>query len=127
MPGLEYIPMTHIVATPAALDATVWPDNAHVLRVAQDEALVFPPIPDLALDDPYAIVVEDGGYVSVWLPMDVALAFLERACEWAPPALRPAFAQGMVAGIPVKVWFETERVLFITPAPYAHDFQERLS
>lgn len=126
MPGLERILLTHIVAAPAALDATVWPGSTRVLRIAADEALVIPPQADLALDDPYAITVLDDGFVGVWLAQTEALALLERACEWEPPQERPALAQGMVAGIPAKVWFETERILFLIPAPYAHDFQERL-
>ncbi|MEZ4726271.1 MAG: hypothetical protein R3E79_03955 [Caldilineaceae bacterium] len=52
--------------------------------------------------------------------------FLERTCEWEPPHTRPAFAQGMVAGLPVKLWFEPERVLFVIAAPYAADLAERI-
>ena len=54
-----------------------------------------------------------------------ALAFLERACEWALPQQRPAFAQGAVAGVPVKLWLEGDQVLFVVPSPYVHDFEER--
>jgi hypothetical protein len=119
--------MTHIVAAPSALDAAAWPPDARVLRVAGDEMLVIPPPAELTLDDPYAIVVEESGFVGIWLPMNEATALLECACEWEPPTVRPAFAQGMVAGVPAKVWFESERVLFLVPAPYAQDFRERLS
>jgi len=45
--------------------------------------------------------------------MGAALDFLERSCEWELPRARPAFAQGMVAGLPLKLWFEPERVLLI--------------
>ena len=38
----------------------------------------------------------------------------------------PAFAQGAVADIPVKLWFEDDEVLIITPAPLAADLAERL-
>jgi hypothetical protein len=33
----------------------------------------------------------------------------------------------MVAGLPVKLWFEAERVLFVVAAPYATDLAERMA
>lgn len=126
MPELNRLPATRIVATPAALDNVPWPADSLVLRTAADEALVMPPVADLQLADPYAIVVAEGGFSGVWLAADIALAFLERTCEWELPVERPAFAQGAVAGIPTKLWLEAERVLLVIPSPYGHDFTERL-
>lgn len=122
---LKPISATRIVASPAALDKAVWPVAALVLRVASDEALITPPIEGLTLDDPYAIIVPDGGFAAGWVAAEEALAFLERACEWELPSQRPALAQGAVAGVPVKLWLEEERVLFVVPGPYVHDFGER--
>jgi hypothetical protein len=121
VPALERLTATRIVATPAALEAAAWPVDAVVLRVAPDEAIVTADVgQDLILpDDPHAIVVTETGFVFVWLAMDKALDFLERTCEWELPRARPAFAQGAVAGIPVKLWLEPDRVLFIVPAPFA--------
>jgi hypothetical protein len=116
---------THIVATPAALDAAQWPADALVLRVAADEALVLPPLAEVNLADPHAIIVPDSGYAGAWMAADEALAFLERTCEWELPNQRPAFAQGAVAGIATKLWLEQARVLFVVPAPFIEDFQER--
>ncbi|MBX3010455.1 MAG: hypothetical protein KF832_03070 [Caldilineaceae bacterium] len=124
---LERIQGTRIVATPAALDAARWPDEALVLRLAADEAFVTAAVKADAVADPHAIVVPDGGFAGVWLPATTALDFLARTCEWEVPASRPTFAQGMVAGLPVKLWLETERVLLLVPAPYATDLQERLA
>jgi hypothetical protein len=42
------------------------------------------------------------------------------------PTARPAFAQGAVANIPLKLWFEHDRVLFIVQSPFAADFEERM-
>lgn len=131
MPALERLPerinATRIVASAPALDAVAWPAGAVVLRVAPDEALVLAEVePDGVWSlDPHAIVVAETGFVGVWLAPDEALDLLERACEWEPPTARPAFAQGMVAGLPLKIWFETDRALFITPAPFAADLEER--
>lgn len=116
---------TRIVAAPAALDAAVWPVDHLVLRTAVDEVLITPPIDNAAVDDPYAIVLADGGFFAGWLATEQALAFLERECEWELPQMRPAFVQGMVAGLPIKLWLETERVLLIVPAPFAADLEER--
>jgi hypothetical protein len=120
---------TRVVATPAALDAVRWPVDAVALRVAPDEAIVLAGVgQDLILPhDPHAIVAADTGLAGVWLTMGDALDFLERSCEWELPRARPAFAQGMVAGLPLKLWFEPERVLFIVPAPFTVDLEERLA
>lgn len=126
MPEFNRIPAIRIVATPAALAAATWPSEALVLRFAPDEVLVTPPPEQVSVADPHAIVIAEGGYAALWLATEEALDFLERVCEWELPRERPAFAQGAVAGIPTKLWLETDRVLFIVPAPYAADFEERL-
>ena len=132
MPALNRIAGTRIVAAPAALDAALaaglWPKTRIALRFAPDELFVtgaVSPAAILALD-PHAIVSPEGGYAGVWLPMAIALDLLARTCEWAPPGARPAIAQGMVAGLPLKLWFEARRVLFLLPAPYAQEFEERM-
>ena len=128
MPALEQLSATRIVATPAALDAAAWPQGALVLRTAPDEALVTPVVgQDLILPhDPHAIVARETGFAAAWVAADEALEFLERSCEWELPFERPAFAQGAVAGLPLKLWLERDRVLFIVPAPFAADLEERM-
>lgn len=124
---LKRIPGTKIAATPAALDSAKWPEGTLVFRIAADEALITPPVADVQVNDPYAIVVADSSYAGAWLPMAEALALLERTCEWEIPGERPAFAQGAIAGIPAKLWLEKDRALFILPAPYVADFEERMA
>jgi len=126
VPALNRLPATRIVATPSALDAAIWPPDRLVFRLAADEVLVTPPAPEVSLNDPHALIVSDSGFAGLWLPMKEALAFLEHECEWELPHGRPAFAQGMVAGIAAKLWFEADRVLIIVPAPFAADFEERM-
>ncbi|MEZ4868887.1 MAG: glycine cleavage T C-terminal barrel domain-containing protein [Caldilineaceae bacterium] len=129
IPGTQFqrMPVTRIVATPAALEGAQWPEGALALRTAPDEVLVTAPVAADAVADPYAILVSDTGFAGMWLPMDAALAFLARECAWALPTARPAFAQGAIADLPVKCWFEQERVLFLVPAPYASDLEERMA
>ncbi|MDA1045281.1 MAG: hypothetical protein O3C57_08675 [Verrucomicrobia bacterium] len=126
MPELSRMIVTRMVSTKAALDAAPWPADALVLRTAADELMVYPAQREVSLDDPYAIIIRDGGHAGVWMPMADALRFLERECEWEIPVHRPAFAQGAVAGIPAKLYFEQDRVLFIVAAPFAQDFQNRM-
>jgi hypothetical protein len=126
----EHIDAIRIVATPAALDAAIWARGALAMRIAPDEVLVITEGEhEIARDivkDPHAIVEPDAGFAGAWVAADEALAFLERACEWELPRERPAFAQGAVADLPMKLWLEEDRVLLIVPAPYATDLEERL-
>jgi hypothetical protein len=146
VPALETLPATRIVAAPTALDSARWPDGSLPLRTAPDEVLLVHtasvsigssaphPLPTSIgssephplTTDPHAIIAPEGSFMGMWLPLAEALAFLERACAWELPTARPAFAQGAVANIPLKLWFEHDRVLFIVQSPFAADFEERM-
>jgi hypothetical protein len=127
VPELNQITVTRVVASPAALDAAQWSADALVFRTATDELFVYPAQDQVAVDDAYAIVLRDGGHAGVWLPMTDARNFLGHECEWELPAHRPAFAQGSVAGIPAKLYFEDDRVFLVVLAAYAEDFTERMN
>ena len=127
MPAPERMFFTRIVATPPALDNAAWPADALVLRVAPDEALVVATVHAAAVPDPHAIIEPETGLCGMWIDMAAAMPFLERECDWELPVERPAFAQGAVAGLPLKLWFTHERVLCVVPAPFAVDFAERWS
>lgn len=126
MHALKPLTATRIAATPAALDAAPWPSDAIVLRTAPDEVIVLAAIAPALIADAHAIVEPETALFGVWMPIDAALALLERECDWELPTHRPAFAQGAVAGLPLKLWFERDRVLFVVSAPFATDFAERL-
>jgi hypothetical protein len=123
---LERLTATRVVALKAALDAAAWPPGALVVRLAPDEALVAAEVSAAVIGDAHAIVERETGFSSVWLEDETARDFLERECDWELPTARPAFAQGMVAGLPVKMWFEHDRVLFVVASPFAADLTERL-
>ncbi len=118
---------TRIVAAPEALDAAAWPPDAVALRIAPDEVLVTGEVAAGAVADPHAIVERETGFSGAWLTAEEAADALARACAWEPPSERPAFAQGAVAEVPVKLWLEDHRSLWIVPTPYAHDLTEQLS
>ncbi|MFN8441679.1 MAG: hypothetical protein U0175_12950 [Caldilineaceae bacterium] len=124
---LQRIPGTRIVATSAALDAASWPAGALALRLAPDEIFVTDTVAPEMVSDPYAIVVADAGFAGTWLSNEQGLDFLAHHCEWRLPDQRPTFAQGMVAGLPMKLWFEQDRLLLLVPAPYSSDLEARLA
>jgi hypothetical protein len=136
VPALEPLVCTRVVATVAALDAARWPTGSIALRVAPDEALIVrdgvadraepADLSLVAIADPHAIVEWDSGWCGAWVRSDQAIELVERACTWEPPRDRPAFAQGALADLPVKIWFEQDRVLFVVAAPFAADLEARL-
>jgi len=126
VPVCERFIGTRIVATPAALDAAVWPSGALVFRFAPDEVLVSAAVDASIVNDQDAIVEPETGFAWMWLPRAVAMTILERECDWELPREIPMFVQGLVAGLPVKLWFERDRVLFIIAAPFAEELTERL-
>ena len=126
MPALERFTGTRVVALPRAIDAAAWPEGTLAFRLAPDEVMVTPAVNVTAVDDPHAIVELETGFSAVWLDHVAAIDLLERECDWELPQERPAFAQGLVAGLPVKLWFERDRVLFIVASPLAADLTERL-
>lgn len=127
---VERLSGCRIVASPpalGALGALGATGESIFMRLAADELLIIGAAPATdAINDPHAIITDETGFAGVWWPAAPALEFLGRAAEWELPKSRPAFAQGMVAGLPVKLWLESERVLFVTAAPYAADLEERM-
>lgn len=123
---MERLAATRISASPSALDAVMWPAGAIVLRTAPDEVIVTAVVGPSVVNDPHAIVEPETSLCAVWMTMPAALDYLARECNWELPAARPAFAQGSIAGLPVKLWFEHDRVLFVVPGPFAFDFAKRL-
>ena len=130
-PRLRRLEATRVSATPAALDTLVerppWGAGGLAFRTAPDELLVTA-TPDFEVaGDPHAIVERETAFSYVWLDEATAKRFLDRECEWRRPEARPALAQGEVAGIPAKLWFEVGRTLILAPAPFAAAFLRRLT
>ena len=123
----ERLEATRIVASPETLDRLSLPAGAFALRTAPDELLVEGEMPRDAVDDNHALVERETSFASAWVEREEATRFLQRACPWALPTERPAFAQGAVAEIPVKLWFEEASVRFVVPAAYAADLEEQMT
>ena len=125
MLALETIRGVRIVADPAGIDRIRVIAGTVVLRFATDDALdlVDGPLESVEID---AIMAEESGFVGCWLtPAEVASRLVPHI-EWPLPKARPVLAQGLIAGVPAKLWLATDRALLLCAAPYAHDLAERL-
>jgi hypothetical protein len=110
-----------VVANPSSIDEI----GGVVLRFAPDDALA---LSDTApeISDPDAIVERDTGWVSLRLSEKEALELISIHATWHAPVERPSFAQGMLAGLPAKVYLNGAASLIVVPAPFAHELDERL-
>ena len=122
---LERLEATRIVASPGALDEVESPDGGHLVRLAPDDLLVIPPLERVDVADPYAIIEPETGFSAAWFDRS-ELARLQAVSTWEFPRRRPDFAQGHLAGIPVKMLFEEDGILVLVPAVLTHHLEERL-
>jgi hypothetical protein len=118
-----------VTARPEAIDGAQWPPAAIVVRIAPDDAFVI----DVGLDDagqvahldPHAIIEDEGMFCGAWLNARQLQHIVERL-EWPLPSARPALAQGMAAGLSIKLWLEDERTLLIVSGSVLHEVPDRL-
>lgn len=123
MPAVEHLSGLRVVASPTSLNAAAWPAEATVLRLAPDEALVLG-TDRVDVPDPNALVELETGICGVEMDSPALARWMEREAEWPPPSV--GFAQGMAAGLPVKVWVGDESSLLITRGSLARELEERL-
>ncbi|MCU1361226.1 MAG: hypothetical protein JWN99_2515 [Ilumatobacteraceae bacterium] len=129
-----------VVARPDAIDAAVAAasrSGALFIRIASDDVFVIG-ASDLALTDPYAIVEPESAFVGWWLTADQVATGIAPHAEWTMPRPRAGMtqlAQGLVAGLPMKLWFtdptdaspDGPQVLLMVSRGLAHEAQDRLS
>jgi hypothetical protein len=128
VPELEPMHGLRVVADPAAIDrASWWGDrDITVVRFAPDEALAIG-AGRVEIDDEHAIVVDEAGFVGVWLTAGEFQEWVVPRIEWPLPADRPAVAQGSIAGVPAKLWLRvTGGALLLAPTAYADELAGRL-
>ena len=114
-----------VVSTPDALDHAFYEGDVVVLRIASDEALAIGAV-HAELTDPYAIVEPESTFVGWDLTPQEFEHVVARHVEWPLPTERPALAQGLVAGMPLKLWFDHDRVLLISSNGLVHEVIDRL-
>lgn len=115
---------SRVVAGPEILDGITAPEGQMALRIATDELFV---LGTFKLIGPEPMLQEDEpGYVGWWLTSDELTDLVLPHVEWPLPAARPALVQGLVAGVPAKIWLTQDRALLLCAAAYAHELAERL-
>jgi hypothetical protein len=108
-----------IIATPAAMDAAVWPDGATAVRISPDDAFVIGGT-EPTLSDPHAIITPEHGFVGARLTAAGVALLAERHIEWQLPPARPALGQGQIAGVPAKLVLHADGSALLLVATAAH-------
>ncbi|MEP7041164.1 MAG: hypothetical protein ABI864_06270 [Chloroflexota bacterium] len=124
MRGPESLPALRVVAAAEALDDFVPVEGQPVLRLAADDLLVIGAASVQVAGE--HIVVDEAGFVGWWLTPDEVTTNVLPHVDWPLPAERPALAQGLIAGVPAKLWLAEDRALLLCAAAYAHELEERL-
>jgi hypothetical protein len=120
----EPLPALRVVAAAAALDELVTPDGHPTLRLAPDERLLIGAASVQVTGE--NLVVDETGFVGWWLTPEELREQVIPHVDWPLPTTRPALGQGLVAGVPAKLWLAEDRALLLCAAAYAHELEERL-
>ena len=120
----EPIPALRIVASPTVIDELVAPGGAAALRLAPDDLLVIGAASVEVAGE--HLIVGEAGFVGWWLTPEEVTAAVVPHVDWPIPSARPALAQGLIAGVPAKLWLTEERTLLLCAAAYADELEERL-
>jgi len=114
-----------VVASPEALDTARWSKGTVVLRLAPDDVFAIG-ASDMELADEHAIIVDEAGFVGMWLHDDELSQRVVPHIEWPLTLTRPALVQGLIAGVPSKLWLEDDRALLLCAAAYGRELADRL-
>jgi hypothetical protein len=120
----ELLPALRVIAAPEALDDLTLAGEHPALRLAPDDMLVIGAASAEVVGE--HLLVDEAGFVGWWLTPDEVTSHLLPHVDWPLPTARPALAQGLIAGVPAKLWLEEDRALLLCPAAYAHELMERL-
>ena len=120
----EPLPALRVVAASEALDDLTPLDEHPMLRLAPDDLLVIGAASVQVSGE--HLVVDETGFVGWWLTPEELRDQVIPHVDWPLPTARPALAQGLVAGVPAKLWLAEDRALLLCAAAYAHELQERL-
>ena len=113
-----------VVAAPEVLDDLAWADDVAALRLAADDLLAIGAA-SVEVGGEH-LIVDEAGFSGWWLTADEVRDHVLPHVDWPLPTARPALAQGLVAGVPAKLWLTEERALLLCAAAYAHELEERL-
>jgi hypothetical protein len=120
----EPLPALRVVAAAVDLDELFAPAEHPLLRLAPDELLLIGAASVQVTGE--NLVVDETGFVGWWLTPEELRDQVVPHVDWPLPTARPALAQGLVAGVPAKLWLAEDRTLLLCAAAYAHELEERL-
>lgn len=120
----EPLAALRVVAAAETLDELVASRDHPRLRLAPDELLVIGAA-SVEVSGEH-LVVDEAGFVGWWLTPDEVTTRVLPHVDWPLPKARPALAQGLVAGVPAKLWLAEDRALLLCAAAYSHELEERL-
>jgi hypothetical protein len=120
----EPLAALRVIAAPEALGDLSLADEHPALRLAPDDMLVIGAASAEVVGE--HLIVDEAGFVGWWLTPDEVTTHILPHVDWPLPAARPALAQGLIAGVPAKLWLAEDRALLLCSAAYAHELMERL-
>lgn len=120
----EPMPGTRLVVSPTVLDGMEWPPGSVAVMLAADELFLLGNFMAVFGTEP-SIIEPESGFVGWWLTHAELTAVAHHA-DWPLPMERPAVAQGLIAGVPVRLWLGEDRTLLLVQTAYAHELSERL-
>ena len=110
-----------LVGPAEALDGLQWTESGTALRLAPDDLLVLGSAAT-PVDTTSLLAEADPGWVGWWLTPD-ELGQVRGHVDWP---VEEGLNQGLVAGVPAKLWLGGGRSLLLVAAAYAHELVERL-
>jgi len=113
---------TRIIAAPAVLDAVAVPGIRDVIRLAADDLFLLGNYKFIHTGPDALIQEDETGFVGWWLNPN-ELEHVGHHIDWP---LTPGLNQGLVAGVPAKVWLGPDRCLLLVARAYAHELEARL-
>ena len=126
MTGFATVLGHRVVAGAQSLDGIEWPEDAVVLRLARDEVLVLTELDKLVVSDEHVIAEEEAGFSSSKLTQVEFDQLVRPHIDWAIPSTRPALGQGLVSGVPCKLWLADDSVLVLCLTAHVHELEARL-
>ena len=128
MPACEPLVGWRIIADPAALDQAPWPAGSHVVRISPDDVFLIGAAEPSLPADPHAIVTPEHGFAGAALTADEVAHTALHHIEWQLPSMRPALAQGQIAGVPAKLVLHADgSALLLVACAARHELEERLA
>ncbi len=128
MPACEPLVGWRIIADPTALDQAPWPAGSHVVRISPDDVFLIGAAEPTVPADPHAIVTPEHGFAGASLTADEVDHTALHHIEWQLPAVRPALAQGQIAGVPAKLVLHADgSALLLVACAARHELEDRLA